>query len=129
MPVRDKKTQSSKSAAASLEVQSHASAASRASSSDQIHSLSGAAAGVDFDAGSKVPSSASKTPTMIDGVGGSMGLSGMFNGLGGTGTNGLVDGMGFSSGLNGFVNGAGASSGMSGMLNDINTSSASGSGK
>ena len=95
-------------------------------SSDRIHGLSGSSAGVDLDVGSRVPSSASTTPTMIDGVGGSMGLSGMFDGLGGTGTNGLVDGMGFSSGLNGFVNGAGASSGMSGMLNDINTSSASG---
>jgi hypothetical protein len=94
--------------------------------SDRIHGLSGSSAGVDLDVGSRVPSSASTTPTMIDGVGGSMGLSGMFDGLGGTGTNGLVDGMGFSSGLNGFVNGAGASSGMSGMLNDINTSSASG---
>jgi hypothetical protein len=99
------------------------------SSSDRIHGLSGSAAGVDFDGGGKVPSSASTTPTMIDGVGGSMGLSGMFNGLGGTGTNGLVDGMGFSSGLNGFVNGAGSSSGMSGMFNDINTSSASGTNK
>lgn len=102
------------------------------SSSDRIHGLSGSAAGVDFDGGGKVPSSASSastTPTMIDGVGGSMGLSGMFNGLGGTGTNGLVDGMGFSSGLNGFVNGAGSSSGMSGMFNDINTSSASGTNK
>jgi len=58
------------------------------------------------------------TPGMINGVDGAMGLSGMFNGLGGTGTNGLVDGLGFSSGLNGFVNGAGSSSGMSGMMND-----------
>jgi hypothetical protein len=54
---------------------------------------------------------------MINGVDGAQGMSGLFNGLGGTGTNGLIDGMGFSSGLNGFVNGAGASSGMSGMLN------------
>lgn len=63
--------------------------------------------------------------SMINGVGGSMGMSGLFNGLGGTGTNGLVDGMGFSSGLNGYVNGAGVSSGTSGMFNDMNVMSPS----
>jgi hypothetical protein len=127
-PTKGKKVQSSKPTV-SVQVQSQAPYAPQVTPSDRMHGLSGSAAGVDFDAGSKIPSSASTTPTMIDGVGGSMGLSGMFNGLGGTGTNGLVDGMGFSSGLNGFVNGAGASSGMSGMLNDINTSSASGNNK
>ena len=63
--------------------------------------------------------------SMLNGVGGAMGMSGLFNGLGGTGTNGLVDGLGFSSGLNGYVNGAGVSSGTSGMFNDINVMSPS----
>ena len=63
--------------------------------------------------------------SMINGVGGSMGMSGLFNGLGGTGTNGLVDGLGFSSGLNGYVNGAGVSRGTSGMFNDMNVMSPS----
>jgi hypothetical protein len=126
--VQSSKVQSSKTVP-SLDAQSRTPGVPQVNSSYRVNALSGAAAGVDFDTASKVPSSASTTPTMIDGVGGSMGLSGMFNGLGGTGTNGLVDGMGFSSGLNGFVNGAGASSGMSGMLNDINTSSASDTSK
>lgn len=63
--------------------------------------------------------------SMINGVGGSMGMSGLFNGLGGTGTNGLVDGYGFSSGLNGYVNGTGLSTGTSGFMNDINVMSPS----
>jgi hypothetical protein len=126
--VQSSKVQSSKTVP-SLDAQSRTPGVPQVNSSDRVNALSGSAAGVDFDTASKVPSSASTTPTMIDGVGGSMGLSGMFNGLGGTGTNGLVDGMGFSSGLNGLVNGAGASSGMSGMLNDINTSSASDTSK
>jgi hypothetical protein len=67
--------------------------------------------------------------SMINGVDDPMGMSGLFNGLGGTGTNGLVDGMGFSSGLNGYVNGAGVSSGTSGMFNDMNVMSPSSGNK
>ncbi|HEY9716258.1 MAG TPA: hypothetical protein V6C69_02220 [Trichormus sp.] len=70
-------------------------------------------------------SKSSESASLINGVDGSLGMSGLFNGLGGTDTNGLVDGLGMSSGLNGMVNGAGMSSGMSGMLNDTSTSAQS----
>jgi hypothetical protein len=75
--------------------------------------------GTDYSISTYEPSklNSNESSSMINGVDGAQGMSGLFNGLGGTGTNGLIDGMGFSSGLNGFVNGAGASSGMSGMLN------------
>jgi hypothetical protein len=79
---------------------------------------SGALSGVNAAAKSK----SSESSSLINGVDGSLGMSGLFNGLGGTDTNGLVDGLGMSSGLNGMVNGAGVSSGMSGMLNDSSTS-------
>lgn len=70
-----------------------------------------------------IASTRSGNASFISGTDGTSGLSGLFNGLAGTGTNGLVEGFGFASGLNGFVNGTGASSGMSGMFNDVNPTS------
>lgn len=96
-------------------------------SSGRISDRTLRALGEDDSRVSGVESSPSNSPSFINGVGGTMGISGLFNGLGGTGTNGLVDGMGVSSGMNGWVNGAGLSSGMSGLLNN-NTDSGMGLG-
>lgn len=76
---------------------------------------------VDPEREARGPFSDPTAPAMINGVDGSMSMTGLFNGLGGTSTNGLVDGLGVSSGMNGLVNGAGLSQGMSGRLNDTTT--------